>query len=167
VSGTFYGLFVTKCYNVLTTLYNTGRIQEYTTLGSLIREISLDSSIDHPRHCVQLSTGNFVVSHYGCQHRVCIVDTSGHIIQSYGGSQGSGVGQLNHPRHLTVDMHDNVLVADTDNNRVQLLSPTLTYLGDMVIPTYQLNNPYTVHFDELNHRMYIGERTGGRMFVLV
>jgi len=152
---------------VLITLNDTGRIQEYTTDGSLIKEISLDSSIDCPWHCVQLSTGNFAVSHWGVQDRVCIVDTSGHIIQSYGGSQGSGVGQLSYPLHLAVEIHDNVLVADGSNNRVQLLSPTLTYLGDIEIPGHQLNEPYTLHFDELNHRLYIGEGVAdGRMFIL-
>jgi len=65
VNGGCRGLSVTKCYNVLVTLYENGRIQEYTTHGSLIRDISLDSSIRNPRHCVQLSTGNFVVCHLG------------------------------------------------------------------------------------------------------
>jgi len=163
VNGGCRGLSVTKCYNVLVTLYENGRIQEYTTHGSLIRDISLDSSIDHPWHCVQLSTGNFVVSHFGGQHRVCAVDRNGHIIQSYGGSQGSGVGQLGNPRHLAVDIHDNVLAADYSNDKVQLLSPTLTHLGDIVIPGHQLKHPYALHFDEQNQRLYIGER----MFVLV
>jgi len=152
---------------VLATLYNTERIQEYTTDGSLIKEISLDSSIVSPCHCAQLSTGNFVVIHWGGQqHRVCIVDTSGLIIQSYGGSPGSGVGQLNYPYHIAVDIHDNVLVADTYNNKLQLFSPTLTYLGDIEIPGHQLSHPNTLHFDELNHRLYIGERGQSCLFVL-
>jgi len=76
----------------------------------------------------------------------------------YGGSPGSIVGQLNNPYQIAVDINDNVLIADSDNNRVQLLSPTLTYLGDIVIPEHQLNYPYyAVHFDVLNHRLYIGE----------
>jgi len=91
------------------------------------------------------------------------VDTSGHIIQSYGGSR---VGQLNNPAHLAVDIHDNVLVADTDNNRVQLLGPTLTYLSDIKIPGHKLSKPTVLHFDELNHILYIGEGCGDRMFAL-
>jgi len=114
-----------------------------------------------------VSTGNFVVIDLGRQHRVCIVDTSGHIIQSYGGSQGSGVGQLNYTGHIAVDIHDNVLVVDCDNHKLQLLSPTLTYLGDIVIPRHQLNRPNTLHLDVINHRLYIGELDGGLIFVLV
>jgi len=167
VSGKCCGLSVTNCYNVLATSLHIRRIQEYTTHGSLIREICLDSSIDKPIHCVQLSTGNFVVSHIGTQHRVCMVDTSGCIIQSYGGSPGSGVGQLNNSYHIAVDINDNVLMTDSSNSRVQLFSSTLTYLGDIVIPGHQLNQPYAVHFDELNHCLYIGEWSGGRLFVLM
>jgi len=47
-----------------------------------------------------------------------------------------------------------------------LLSPTLTYFGDIVIPGPKLNGPYALHFDELNHRLFIGEWAGGRVFVL-
>jgi len=88
VNGTCYGLSVSKCYNVLVTSYDTKQIQEYATDGSLIREIRLDSRCGGPLHCVLLSTGHFVINHWGRQHRICIVDTSGHIIQSYGGSRG-------------------------------------------------------------------------------
>jgi len=165
VSGECWALSLTKCYNVLITLYSN-RFQEYTTDGCFIRQISLVDCMDCLMHCVQLSTGNFVVCHFGRNHRVCIVDPSGHIILSYGTSNGSGVGQLNYPCHLAVDTHDNVLVADCNNNRVQLLSPSLTYLGDLVIPGHQLNKPATLHVNELNHRLYIGEFGGERIFVL-
>jgi len=132
----------------------------------LIREINLDSSIDGPMHCFELSTGDFVVSHYGRgEHRVCVVNTCGHIMQSYGRSYGLGVGQLRYPSQLCIDVHDNVLVADFGNCRVQLLSPTLTHLGDLVTPGYQLNQP-VLHFDDLNHRLYIGEENVGRILIL-
>ena len=75
------------------------------------------------------------------------------------------MGQLNIPSHFVVDKHDNVLVADSSNNRVQLLSPALNYLDDIVIPGHQLMEPFTLHFDEQNRRVYIGEWGGGRMFV--
>ena len=160
------GLSVTKCNRVLAVFFEAKLIRDYATYGSLIREIILDKSIGNPMHCVQLSTGNFVLSHWGDKHRVCIVDTSGHTIQTYGGSKGFDVGQLCFPCQLAADMHDNVLVVDNGNNRVQLLSPTLAYLGDIVKPGHGLHRPYTLHVDELNHRLYIGEWQGRRLFVL-
>jgi len=166
VSGKCWGLSVNKCYNLLVTLYDTNKIQEYTTNGSLIREISLESSLAGSKHCIQLSTGNFVISQVLTFQRICIVDMNGNIIKAYGGSAGSGVGQLINPFQLIVDSHDNILVADYSNNRVQLFSPTLTYLGDIVIPGHELNNPYALHFDKESYRLYICEFTGRRMFVL-
>ena len=64
-------------------------------------------------------------------------------------------------------MHDNVLVVDNGNNRVQLLSPALAYLGAIVIPGHlELHHPCTLQVDELNHRLYIGECNNKRLFVL-
>src|SRR5271163_980830 len=113
------GLSLTINHHLIVTLQNTKRISEYTTEGRLVREISLDDSIDWPCICVELSTGQFVVSHAGStQHRVPIVDTSGCIIKSYGGPQGgSSAGQLNDPYDLAVDSSDNILVADQSSNK--------------------------------------------------
>jgi len=91
---------------------------------------------------------------------------NGKIIKAYGGSPGSGVGQLHYPFQLVIDTHDNVLVADFLNNKCQLFSPTLTLLGDIVIPEHTLINPYALHLDKESNRLYIGEITGMRMFVL-
>jgi len=93
------------------------------------------------------------------------VDTTGHVIKSYGvGLHLSGGKTVNTPLYLAVDMYNNILVAD--HSRLQLLSPTLTHLGEIVIPGHQLNQPYALHFDELNHRLFIGELNGGRIFEL-
>ena len=55
-----------------------------------------------------------------------------HIVQSYGGPQGSSAGQLNMPCSLAVDIHGKVLVADWHNNKVQILTPALTYICDFI-----------------------------------
>jgi len=135
------------------------RVQEYTTDGSLIRDIRLDDNIAHPLHCIQLSMDRFVVCHDGWSKdelcRLCIIDTSGHIVQSYGGPHGSDIGQMRTPCHLAVYKHGHVMVADWLNSRVELLSPTLTHLGYIQIPGYELNSPRALHFDELNNRLYV------------
>jgi len=141
-------------------------IVEYTTHGSALREISLNDSIVCPHSCIVLSTGQFVVSHVGStQHRVLVVDTNGSIVKSYGGPEGSSTGQLNSPYHLTIDTFDNVLVADCNNHKVQVLSSTLTHLYDITLSKHQLSRPYRLHLDEFNGRLYIGEPSG-RLFVL-
>jgi len=167
VGGACRGLSLTSSHSILATFVETRHVREYTQDGSLIREIRLDDSIERPLHCIQLSIDQFIVCHEGIQQRVCIVDTNGRVVKSYGGPQGSGVEQMHGPSCLAVDSHKCVFIADYFNNRVELLSPTLTHLGYIDIPGYQLNNPYTLYLDELNHRLCIGEwESGGRLVVL-
>jgi len=69
---------------------------------------------------------------------------------------------------LAVDTSDHVFVADCNNSKVRLFSPSLTHLGDVTLTGYQLSGPYCLHYDQLNERLYIGEAaTGaGRLFVV-
>ena len=132
--------------------------------------ISLDGSIEYPQHCIELSSDHFVVSHGthdSFLQRVCKVDSSGRIIQSYGRFEGSDVEILSNPRHLIVDKYGNVLVADSCNQRVVLLNSSLAHLGYIEVPENKLKKPYALYFDDLGHRLYIGENvSSGRVFVL-
>ena len=110
---------------------------------------------------------NFVVSFSFPQHRVCIVDGSGRVLYSYGGPHGSGDGQLNCPLQLTVDKFDNVLVADHGNNRIVLLSPTLSLLGYIQTPGHQLNSPSALQFDARKRCLYIGQQDGNLIVLTV
>jgi len=162
VGGECYGISLTSAENVIVSQRDTKQIQEYTPDGSLVRKISLISSIGKLYHSVELSSNRFVLSGRSTDeslHRVCIVDTDERIIQCYGGLIGSGVGQLNRPSHLAVDRHGNVLVADRGNNRVVMLSPSLTHLGYIEVPGHRLHYPFALHLHEPTHRLYIGERT--------
>ena len=142
VNGKCYGLSLTSTDNVLVTLSDTKQIQEYTSRGHLIRDISFDSRIEYPLHSVQLPDDRWVVSHGmgNPLNRVCIVDMSGRITQSYGESRGSDVGQLYYFRNLAVDKYGNVLIADQFNDRVVLLNPSLTHLGYITLPGHHLDS---------------------------
>ena len=95
------------------------------------------------------------------------MNMSGSIVQRYGEVRGSGDGQLNQPRYLALDRYGNVLVADRSNNRVVLLSPSLTLLGYITVPENALCKPTALHLDLLTYRLYIGEYPNtGRVFVL-
>ena len=157
---------LTRAFDLLVTLRRS--IVEYATSGSLIRSFKLDVSIDNAQQAIELSNGQFVVCHPdSTQHRVCVVDTAGRIVHSYGGPKGSSAGQLNAPFRLAVDKRGCVLVADCDNKKVQVLSPTLTRLGDVTTPGHQLKQPCALHLDELSNRLYVGESCSpSRWFVL-
>ena len=57
------GLSVNSSHNLLVTCDKVGKMKEFTTDGQLIREIKLQSDIVHPFHTIELTTGQFVVSH--------------------------------------------------------------------------------------------------------
>jgi len=170
VDGRCEGLSLTRSHTLLVASSDANRIQEYTADGGLIREIRLDSSIEGPRHCIQLSNDQFVVcswSRRSINAAVSIIDMNGCIVQSYSTPHSthaeSDVGRLD---CMAVDIHGHVIVADYYNNRVELLSPTLTHLGYIQISGYELEGPRALHLDELTHRLYIGECRSGRLFVL-
>jgi len=87
-----YCLSVTSQFTVLVTCKSVKKLIEFTTDGKQLREIKLQTDINNPLHAIQLSNGQFVVCHGvggDTVYRVCIVDTNGHITQSYGGTKGS------------------------------------------------------------------------------
>jgi len=158
VNGWPEGLSITRTHNLLVTLNIANKIQEYTTYGELLREIILHDSIDKPRHSIELSTGQFVVCHEGeSLHRVCIVDTHGHIVRSYGRTRGSADGQLDRPICLAVDTSDHVLVVDYNSNKVRLLSSSLDYLGDITLLGQRHMRPYQLYLDHSSCCLYISE----------
>ena len=150
------GLSVNSVYNVLVTCDAEGKpkVKEFRTDGMPIHAINLNSSIVNPSHTVELTTGQLIVCHglgNDAVHRVCIVDLEGRILQSYGGSKGSGSGQLNTPIRLAVN--GIIFVADLNNHRVLMLSPTLSLLLEILSgPSY----PYIIWFDDETGRLYVG-----------
>jgi len=53
------GVSVNRAHNVVVAC--RGALQEYTTHGSLVREICLQADVTRPWHAVQLSSGDYVV----------------------------------------------------------------------------------------------------------
>ena len=96
------GVSVTRSTNLLVTGYGENKLQEYTTRGSLVREISLQSvGRSNPWHAIQLSSDTFLVS-YG--DAVVSVTADGKVQSSYG--------SVKFPVGLVVDKHGSLIVAD-------------------------------------------------------
>ncbi|CAH1803085.1 unnamed protein product [Owenia fusiformis] len=87
-----------------------------------------------------------------------VSDISGHCVKginpdgtkrfTYGGVQGPDDGQLNGPRGVFIDACDNIMVADTGNHRVILLSPEGRFLRYLMTADDGLSFPNTV---TINH----------------
>ena len=159
------GLTVNSDKNVLVVIQGKRKLQQFTTHGSLLRTIRLERDIESPSQVIQLSSGQFVISHSGdTQHRVCLVDDKGAVVRSYP-SCGSKM-RMDKPAGLAVDEHGNILVADSRNDRLLVLNPTLTGARAMSVSVDgDLEEPYSLWYDKSRARLYVG--VGGENRVIV
>ena len=169
-------LSLTVRNTVLVTCRKVDMIKEFSTYGVLCREIRL--GVASPWHAVQLCSGNYVV----CQgdkarrtsHCVCLMDSNGDGL-SYQGVGADGQA-MNTPCHMAVDGNEFVFVVDRNNAQVLLLSPTMTYLRE-VVSQEELGlgwKPYRLSVDVERRLLYVavneqnnpGDYTAGRVAVV-
>jgi hypothetical protein len=156
------GLSVNADCNVIVTSYKANTIRVFTSEGTQVKVINLQrSDIVHPAHTIQLTSNKYVVCHGTViggvsdpVHRVCVVDDDGKVLQSFGGSKGSGENQLNGPDRLAV-VNGFIFVVDFNNHRVIMLSPTLRYIRTVV--SGLSGWPDRMCFDEQSSRLYVDE----------
>jgi len=170
------GLSVNAAHNVLVTCRGVRKIKEFSSHGNLVRELTLPDDVINPCHAIQLTSGQFIVCHgvHGdAVHRVVKISSDGRdIIQSHGGQRGSATGQYSESGHLAVDDNEFVFVADVNNRRVTLLSPTLDHVRYVVSHDKLKGDPVRLYIDAQRRRLYVadnefkdGEYTAGRVVV--
>jgi len=161
------GLSVNSEHNLLVVSHLQRKLQIYTTHGTLLQNIQLQADVVGPWHAVQLSTGNFLVSHSGSLHRVCLVGVDGAVVHSYGGQEGYQLTQMNCPRELAVDSEGRALIADQFNNRLLVIDQSLSSAHEMsVCVDGGVKGPYSLWYDQSRRRLCIGECNGGRVIVI-
>jgi 6-phosphogluconolactonase (cycloisomerase 2 family) len=152
-------------------------IEQYTTRGTPISEIRLQSSDDrplHPVHAIQLTSGQFVVC---CcdgskeMYDVVEVDSHGRVVYSYRTQLQSSISQNYSymPRHLAVDKSNKcILVADCGNDKIVILSRSLKFDAHDLIDATSVDggfrSPSCLDFDESEGRLCFNEMSG-RIFV--
>jgi len=161
------GLIVNSAKNVVVVIRGEHKLQEFTTHGTLLQTIQLQPDIEYPRQVVELTSGQFVISHGGTQERVCLLDVQGAVVQSYGGTPGSDLTKVSSARGLTVDKHGNILVTDQYNNRLLVLDHSLTSAHEMSVSIDGgLKGPSSLWYDKSRGRLYVGESDGGRVIII-
>ena len=162
------GLTVNSDENVLVVIRDERKLQQFTTHGTLLRTIQLQPDIKGHVQAIQLSSGQFVISHDGdTQHRVCLVDGNGAVVRSFGGTPGSDLTKMDMPAGLAVDEHGNILVADYFNDRLLVLDPTLTSAREMSVSVNGgPKSPLSLWYDKSRGRLYVSECGGNRVIII-
>ena len=154
--------------SVLVVIRYERKLQKFTTRGRLLRTIQLQPDIELRSQVIQLTSGQFVVSHSGrIQHRVCLVDGKGAVVRRFGGTAGSSLTKMNGPGGLAVDENGNSLVADKLNNRLLVLDRSLTSAREMSVSVDEyLVRPSSLWYDKSRGRLYVGEWWRNRVIIV-
>ena len=130
VDGEWFRLSISNDGNVVVPYIY--RILEFSSFGNLVVGF-VNKNLTKLHHAIRMDDDKYLVCHAGITlNRVCMIDNTGRLIKCYGESEGSGVGQLNYPRHLAIDRNGFIFVADQDNNRIVQLNSSLEYIGETV-----------------------------------
>jgi DNA-binding beta-propeller fold protein YncE len=149
------GLSVNRACNVLVASQDSKKIQEFTSTGSLVREIS---DINGFWHAVELSNENLAVSRSSPASDICVMTKKGHVIRRY---TDTSVGPMKNPRCLVADKHGFLVVTDYDNDRILVVNPSLTEARKLQlsasIPTHSVTKPLALCWDLSRGRMFVAE----------
>ena len=163
-----FALSINSVYNVLVACNGTNKLQEFTTFGILVREVILQDGVSNPIHAVQIANGQYVVSH-GCpNNNVSVIGVDGKVVHSYGNSQTFGAGPVGQSKNVAVCKNGCILVADTNNNRILAMNPTVSCAHEIPFSLSSqggLQGPWALWFDESHGRLYVGECNGGRILI--
>jgi len=163
VDGSPSGLFVNAANNVMVTCNLSQQVVEYTSDGSRVRDIKLPPLVETPFHAVQLTSGEFVVSHTGNVHDVSLLDPRGQLVTSYRYSPGARTQLLNRVRCLAVDSNGRRFVVDSGNNRIVICNSSFSCKNEIPVRLIddRGNNiwntePRCLALDESRGRLYVG-----------
>ena len=167
------GLSVSDLHSLLVTCPEVRLVKEFSTDGRLLRQVQLPEDVVVPCHTAQLTGARLAVCHGGYydragRHRVCLIGSDGQVDKSFGGSCSSGTQQMNAPAHLAVDRNKFVFVADLGNDRVLLLSSSLTYMREVMSTDKLKGWPRRLCLDEDKNRLYVAvnDSEGGQVAVV-
>jgi hypothetical protein len=160
-----WGLSLTKVNNVFVCCCSDLKLQEFTSQGLLVREVSLQcAGIRNLLFALALDNNQFVIS---SDHQVNVVDAKGRIVSTVGStSAGSAVGQLYNPRGLVRCANGNILIADYSNNRITVVNSSLSDARILDLPAdVTLQGAWALFLDESRERLYVGEWNSNRLLV--
>jgi len=130
-------------FSVVVSSFETGTIHFLSESGRLVRKFSRRAVTGQAYHLCSNSRGNLVVSDYANSRVVVIDRVNGSCLGRMGGI-GTAAGLLYQPLGVCVDVDDNIIVADSGNQRIVLYSARGTYRGIIADMSMGIGKPCNV-----------------------
>ena len=188
--GCVEGIAVRDSCNLLVTCGKEMIIDEFTPEGVLVHHIDLTLVIQQvhtsivvavrskrnrlrcmdmivPYHCIEADASSGISVSFSSQNKqipnmVCMLDEKGDLVTSTARSSQTGSGEImfDRPSHLAVDSRHQILVADTNNNRIRLLGPSLEHIHDLITSKHGLKKPVKMCIDGITGRLLVANENG-------
>ena len=140
---------------VLVTEWMGGEVVGFDESGTKLR--SFPCSCEAPGYITTSPNGNIIVSDWK-QHVIKIFDSSGKFLRQFG-QHGPGDGQLDHPYGVCTDKFNHIIISDTWNNRIVLLSEEGRFIKTILGKADGIEWPQSVVVDR-DGRLVIVEQHG-------
>ena len=113
---------VTRDGHVIACKVETNEVTVVSRDGNtLLRSFGAPDCDSVPWSAVQHQDKFFVC--YPHSYCIKVFDSTGRYIRNIGGGKGTGAGQFEHPRGVTIDKYNNLVVADWGNKGLQIFTP--------------------------------------------
>lgn len=151
-----HGIFIGPDDHIYVTDRDSHRVLKFTIQGELVLVLgsgrpSKDAPFNHPADVAVSANGDiYVADGYG-NARVHRFSADGNLLLSWG-APGTGDGELSVPHGIWIDDSERVLVADRDNNRIQIFNSE----GGFINQWTGLYRPTDIYMDEQG-RLYVTE----------
>ena len=145
---------------VLVVCENPNRVRIYSPYKTLLSIISLsETELEAPRQAIQFSPGRLALIHgfLGRWNRLCLIDTSGNVLGTYGTTSGSAPTQIHWPAALIVDGRGRMLIGDRENNRVHLVGRDFKLVRHLLTGSDGIVRPRRLAFHPADGTLYVGQ----------
>lgn len=140
---------------VMVTEWMGGEVIVFDENGKRVR--SFPCSCEAPGYVASSANGNIILSDWK-QHVIKAFDRRGRLTWSFG-RHGNGDGRLDHPYGVCTDRFNNVIVCDTWNNKIHLLSPEGHFVKTLLASAEGIEWPQAIAVDR-DGRLVIAEQGG-------
>lgn len=141
------------------------QVEIYDLQGNYVRElIPRGSDVSFIGGIASNSLGEIILTDT-TQNKIKILNEEGVIIRQFG-STGSLPNQFNAPLGVCLDMDDNIFVADSENSRVSIFTPSGTHLQSIIIPPLKHTKSLPRNLWVTNSSILVSDYINNRIFII-